>query len=1022
MKSRTKRTLKKVFTNISAALLVVSYFGNTIANEFSGQINSFLGISTTKMVSKDGGTVDDSVYTRYYDSEFTSVADLKAAGLAKVREVEGEGAVLLKNDNHTLPLKGKEVSLFGATAISPVYGGTGSGAVSSADAPTYTQVLTEGGYTVVNEDLLKWYVDEEKGRDFDPGNINEASWKQIQKSDAVSSFGKGETAIFVIGRVGGEANDLKSVEHDDGKNGDYLTLNKNERAVLEGLKEYKEEGKIASIVVLINSANPISAEFINDEDYGIDAALWIGSVGQTGLYAVADILSGTVNPSGSLPDTWWTDNLLNPVMANFGSYTYAGAENYDFGAHARPFDMYVVYQEGIYVGYRYTETRYEDTVLGTPNVGDFAYEDVVAYPFGYGLSYTTFELSDMEVSKSGEGMNTKYTVNVKVTNTGDTAGKKSVQIYAQKPYTKYDIDNQIEKAAAELVGYGKTAVLEPGASETVTVEVPEYFLTSYDALGTGVYILEDGTYYLTAADDSHAAVNNILAAKGKTEKDGMTADGNDKMTYAMEYKFDDTTYSKAYGTGNDVTSLFAAADINRYEGRGDNSVQYISRNDWEGTTMMWTPDDDDHNENFVKLTMTDQMAADVVLDDADLPENDGEWPTMGSEETVYQLIELLQNEDGSEITYDDPKWEAFLDQLTFDQLSKLCAVGLRMTVAVEEIGKPETLDHNGPSGVTQKYSIGKNGYAVQTNDPDKEQSGTCYPCNGILAATFNDSLIAEVGALIGEDAMWAGYAGFYGTGLNIHRTPYAGRVFEYYSEDGILTGLIAGAETAEIQKKGVYVYNKHFVLNDQEEQRQGIGTWCNEQALREIYLRAFELPIVNADAKCVMTAFNRLGTLWSGAMYNLQTAWLRGEAGMSGFAVTDMYDGSYMSKPHEVLAGNDIPDNYPGVTGTVTEGAASDLGFEFAAYAPGASRENAQLARAMRESAHRILYTVVHSRGMDGISADTRIEKVTPWWSQLLTGMQITFFVLTLLGAVLLILDMTGFKFKKKDGAKEETK
>ena len=1015
MKSSTKRTLRKVFTNIMVVLLVLVYFGNSIANEFAGQINSFLGISTSKMVNKDGSPVDENAYPRYYESEYKSVAELKAAGLAKVREVEGEGAVLLKNENNTLPLKEKEVSLFGATAISPVYGGTGSGAVSSADAPSYTQVLTEGGFTVVNEALLDWYVEEEKGRDFDEGNINEASWKQISKSDAVDSFGKGETAIFVVGRVGGEANDLKSVNHDDGKNGDYLTLNKNERSTLEGLKELKDEGKISSIVVLINSANPISAEFINDEDYGIDAALWIGSVGQTGLYAVSDILSGAVNPSGSLPDTWWTDNLLDPAMANFGSYTYEGADQYDFGSHGRVFNTYVVYQEGIYVGYRYTETRYEDVVLGTPKAGDFEYEDVVAYPFGYGLSYSTFELSDMKVEKSGEGMDTAYTVTVNVTNTGDVAGKKTVQIYAQKPYTEYDKENQIEKAAVELVGYGKTQVLEPGASETVTVEVPEYFLTSYDAYNSGVYILDEGTYYFTAADNAHAAVNNILAAKGKKAADGMTEDGNKDMTYSVEYEFDNTTYSKAYGTGNDVTSLFAAADINRYEGRGDNSVTYVSRNDWEGTTMLFTPDDDEgYNTNYVKLAMTDQIAADAVLDDADLPENDGDWPVMGSEETEYQLIDMLKDEAGNEIAYDDPKWDDFLDQLTFQQLSKLCAVGLRMTVAVQEIGKPETLDHNGPSGVTQAYNIGPNGYANQTNDPDKTLTGTCYPCNGILAATFNDKLVEEVGTLIGEDAMWAGYAGFYGTGLNIHRTPYAGRVFEYYSEDGILTGLIAAAETKAIQSKGVYVYNKHFVLNDQEEQRQGIGTWCNEQALRELYLRAFELPIVYADAKCVMTAFNRLGAVWSGAMYDLQTAWLRGEAGMSGFAVTDMYDASYMSKPHEVLAGNDIPDNYPGVSGTKVEGAATDLGFEFAKYAPEASEENAPLARAMRESAHRILYTVVHSRGMDGISADTKIVQVTPWWSTALTTAQYVLLALSILGIVLLILDIAGISLKKK--------
>lgn len=295
----------------------------------------------------------------------------------------------------------------------------------------------------------------------------------------------------------------------------------------------------------------------------------------------------------------------------------------------------------------------------------------------------------------------------------------------------------------------------------------------------------------------------------------------------------------------------------------------------------------------------------------------------------------LEDADGNKIAFDDPLWEDLLDQLTYDDMARLCAVGLRMTVSLESIGKPETLDHNGPSGVTQKYSAGPNGYANQNNDPDKNMTGTCFPCNGIIAATMNDKLAQEVGEIIGEDAMWAGYAGFYGSGVNIHRTPYAGRVFEYYSEDGVLTGLIDTYETIGIQSKGVYVYNKHFVLNDQELQRQGLGTWCNEQAMREIYLRAFELPIVFADAKCVMTAFNRIGAVWSGACHELLTGWLRGEAGMSGHAVTDMYEGDYMSKPHEVLAGNDIPDNFPGTTGTNTTGASTtNLGFEFADYGP----------------------------------------------------------------------------------------
>ncbi len=985
MKSTGKRTLKKVFLNVTAALLCAVYAGSTIANECAGQINSTLGLATSKVVSTlpEGQTEE---YPRYFESAFTSLADLKAAGEAKVREVEGEGIVLLKNDNNLLPFAaGSDVSLVGVTTMDPVYGGTGSGAVDAAGAPNYYDVLTGAGFNVTDKVLLDWYVEGEYKRT--AYEIGEQKWSKVKRNHD-DTIGVGEHAIFVVGRVGGEGDDMVRDNFNDVLDNDYLQLNEEERSILEGLAELKEDGDIASITVIINSANPIAVDFLMDEDYGVDAALWVGSVGQTGLYAVGDVLSGAVTPSGSLPDTWWVANSQNPVQNNFGSYTYEGASSFNLGNNASRFSQYVVYQEGIYLGYKYTETRYEDVVLGTPNVGNYVYEDVVGYPFGYGLSYTTFEMSDLAVTKGGEGTKAEYTVTVKVTNTGKVAGKKAVQVYAQKPYTEYDKQWQIEKAAVDFVGYGKTQLLQPGQSETVTVTVPEYFLTSYDALNTGVYVIAEGAHYLTVADNSHEAVNNILSVKGKTVADGMTAEGNTALVYAADYAFDAETYSKAYGTGAEVTSLFDEADVNRYSGSGDNTVVYYSRSDWEGTVT----------SGYVKLTMTAQMAADALLDDSDLPDDSGvEFPVMG--ETGDEIIQLIHMKD---VAYEDAQWDTFMDQLTFKELAQICANGLRMTYKIDKIGKQETLDHNGPSGVTQKYSLGPNGYATVNNDPLKESKGTCYPCNGIVAATMNDQLVQEVGELIGEDAMWAGYAGLYGTGLNIHRSPYAGRVFEYYSEDGILTGLIDTVETIGIQSKGVYVYNKHFVLNDQEKNRAGIGTWCNEQALREIYLRAFELPIINADAKCVMTAFNRLGAVWAGAYEELLTTWLRGEAGMDGFAVTDMYDGTYMVKVHEVLAGNDIPDNWVG-----------DNISEFEAYGPDGAKANAVVVNAMRESAKRVLYTVANSRGMDGISPNSKVVAITPWWRLTLDIALYALSALTAIAFVLLVLDVTGVKLKK---------
>ena len=982
MKPSSKRTLKKAFLNITAGLCAIVFTGNVIAGECAGQINSALGTATSKVVSTlaEGETEG---YARYFESKYNSIAELKAAGEAKVREVEGEGIVLLKNDNNVLPLKeGSDVALVGVTILDPVYGGTGSGAVDANGAANYYDVMTQAGYNVVDKALLDYYVEKEAKRN--AHEIGEIKWSKVKKNNG-DTIGNGEDVIFVVGRVGGEGNDV-TVTIDDTLDDDYLKLNENELSILEGLKELKDDSKIRSITMIINSANPMSVGFLNDEAYGVDAALWVGSVGQTGIYAVGDVISGKTNPSGSLPDTWWVDNQLNPVQNNFGSYTYADANSFDLGTNANKFNQYVVYQEGIYVGYKYTETRYEDVVMGTPNAGSFNYNSVVGYPFGYGLSYTNFSFSDMQVEKTGEGQQTSYDVSVKVTNTGAVAGKKTVQVYAQKPYTEYDKQNGIEKAAVELAGYGKTAILQPGESEVVKVNVPEYFLTSYDATGTGVYILDEGHYYLTVADDSHAAANNILAAKGMTTENGMTAAGDASLTYGMDYTFDAETYATSYGTGSEVKSLFADADVNRYEGSGDNSVVYYSRSNWAGTVT----------SGPVQLTMTAQIAADAKLDDSDLPDATGiEFPTMG-ESANLQLVNMMDYD------YDDPQWDIFMDQLTYEQMAKLCANGLRMTINIDAIGKPLTVDHNGPSGVTQKYSVGENGYAVQTNDPQKDIKGTCYPCNGIIAATFNDELIREVGELIGEDAMWAGYAGLYGTGLNIHRSPYAGRVFEYYSEDGTLTGLVDAAETLGIQSKGVYVYNKHFVLNDQENNRAGIATWINEQALREIYLRAFELPIVNADAKCVMTAFNRLGAQWAGAYTELLTDWLRGEAGMEGFAVTDMYDDTYMVKANEVVAGNDIPDNYVG----------DDIS-QFAAYGPNGTTPNAAVAQALRTSSKRVLYTVLHSRGMDGISSNTQIVSVTPWWQMTLNVAQWTLTGLTALALLLLLLDMAPRKKKK---------
>lgn len=942
-------------TAILLALLVLSIF---IVKENYGAVNAFLGAETFKVVETEGS---EQVDTEYFKSDYNVLRDLMTEGAKVSRQVSAEGIVLLKNDNNVLPLRDgmRDVSLFGITTVDPVFGGTGSGAVNTDAAPTFKEAMENSGFTV-NDTVWNFYNENkfDYGREelrnegdwFSSGfTINEVPWKKVEDETGNSFVKFGDAAIVMLGRVGGEGADLSRDAFVDPTATDknYLKLTTDEIDMLEALS--REKGKsFSTIIVLLNSANQIETEFLNNPKYKIDAAMWVGSVGQEGLNAVADILSGSVVPSGRLSDMYWNTHDQNPVHANFGLHFY---DNYDEYGLKMGFNHYVVYQEGIYLGYRYGETRYEDVVTGRANAGNFNYKNVISYPFGYGLSYTDFTYSNFSVIKEGK----TYTAKVDVTNTGsEFSGKEVVQFYLQKPYTDYDITNGIEKAAVELVQFGKTKILAPGETQTITVEIDEKYFASYDASGAGTYVVAEGDYYITVARDSHDAVNNILAAKGYTTEQGMDSDGDPLFTARFNMAFDDKTYSVSSVTGHDIENLFDNADINRYEGAGENSVIYLSRNDWDGTVVLNRP---------VELSLNNAMMADLKAQTAPLEKDDVEYPNFGIDSGL-KLINLRADDEGNPISFDDPKWDLLLDQLTWDDMTYLLSTGLRKTGAIDTIAKPETLDHNGPSGLTQPYSSGPLGLAIKRNDRDKDEQPMSYPSNGIKASTFNQELAYRVGELVGEDALWAGYAGLYGTGVNMHRSPYEGRAFEYYSEDPVLSGKIVAKESEGTQSRGCYVYLKHFVLNDQEGGRTGIATWANEQSIREIYLRAFELPIIEGGAKNVMQAFNRIGLVAAPNSVELMENYLRGEIGMEGFTVTDFY-GSYgpvLSRPNTVLTGTDLPDGDIDPSKTFDE------------YKEGYG----ELVNAMRLATKRILYTVVHSNAMNGISANTAIVTVTP--------------------------------------------
>ena len=753
--------------------------------------------------------------------------------------------------------------------------------------------------------------------------------------------------------------------------GDYLRLCKEEIEMLENLEQLKEQGTFKKIVVLLNSSNTLQLDFV--DDYGIDAVLWIGDVGMTGITAVADILAGTVNPSGRIVDTFLKDNHSSPAMQNFGAYPYTNGADYDVATAQNNTDPgigkcnrdYVVYQEGIYVGYRYYETRYEDYVLNQGNAGEYDYSSDVAFPFGYGLSYTTFEYSNFSVQEQGD----TFQVEVDVKNTGAVDGKHTVQIYFQSPYTQYDIDNQVEKAAVELCGFDKKFIAA-GDTEHFTITVEKEDLTSYDHMNAKTYILEDGDYYFTVGKDAHDAINNILAAKG-ADQGRMTAAGDAGLASKWNNPaFDKATYAVSSVTGKPITNLFEDADLNKYEGDDGQDITYLSRSDWTGT---WP--------STVSLKITDQMWKDGLShNEADrkaMVETaksrywaDATMPQVGVSGTLNASM-------FAETEADDPSWNDLVSQIPYSEMTNLIYNGFHLTQPVPSISLPGTNDENGPQGFTKSLMGGASAMAYTSED--------------VMAATFNLELIENMGKCIGEDFLHATdesgtvFSGIYGPGANIHRTPYCGRNFEYYSEDGWLSGRVAAVEVAAIQDRGVYVFTKHFALNDQEEGRYGISTWSNEQAIRELYLEGFEGSVARGGGMGVMSSFNRLGVTWSGAHHGLMTGVLRDEWGMKGAAITDCsVMAAYMDYRLGVLAGQDLWDGY-------------SMGMETL---DGLDNDPA-IVSAVQTAVKHIAYSITHSHAMNVGNATVRA--ITPWWQMAIYAATGVMAVLTAGSAFMLI-------------------
>ena len=954
---------------LTAAIPVTAYYET--------MINAALNAKTQKIIPGEDSKI-------FYWTDYESEEDLVNNDMAVCRQVEAEGAALLLNKNNALPLAADaKMSLFSQSAVDPVLTGTGSAFMATGDVVSLYAALQDSfAPGCVNQELWKFYKTSGykrvnatlSGGSPDQYRINEVPWEKYPEALKATFPQYGDAAIVVLSRSSGEGADLpNSLEalRDYMTDGDYLRLCAEERALLDNLMQLKQDGVFKKVIVILNSSSTLQLDFI--DDYDIDALLWVGNLGLNGIPAVADILAGKVNPSGRIVDTFQKDNHAAPAMQNYDAYPYtnaaelglAAAQNNTAAGIDKCNQNYVVYQEGIYVGYRYFETRYEDYVLGRGNAGDYDYDKLVAFPFGSGLSYTTFDYSDFKITDQGSTI----LAEVDVTNTGGVDGKHTVQIYFQSPYTQYDIDNGVEKAAVELCGFDKKEIAA-GKTEHFAIEIRKDDLTSYDSTLAKTYIMDAGDYYFTVASDAHNAVNNILMAKG-ADTSRMSGTGDAALTAAWTLdKLDTTTYAVSAYTGNAITNLFEDADLNKYAGAEGQTVTYLSRNDWQGTfpttqslrvtDAMWA-DGLTHNAEE-RTAIVEKMKA-LYWQGATLPEN-------GTGGTLKAI-------DFVEMPYEDTAWDKLVSQISYGDMLDTIYNGAFNTHALPAINLPATMEADGPTGYTKSLMGGASGMAFTSED--------------VIASSYSRDLAYLVGNCMAEDMLHSNQnsdstsvAGIYAPGLNIHRSQYLGRHNEYYSEDGWLSGEIAASQVQGIRSKGVLAFAKHFALNDQEQGRYGISVWANEQSIREVYLEAFE-GAIRGGAMNVMTSFNRIGVVWSGSHYGLMTGILRDEWGMEGAAITDMsINAKWMDYRMGLLAGQDIWCGQKGSMGTLD-----------------GSENDPAIASAVHKAMKNIVYSVTRTNAMN--VGDAVVLTITPTWKIALYALTGAFYVLTAAGVFLTI-------------------
>lgn len=1010
-------------TATGASLLALSICATTVVDSFRTDIDKFLGTQSTQFITDT--TDDEPAYT--YASDYASTTELLDAIEDLGERMNEEGSVLLKN-NGALPLTAEEtqkLSLLGFSSYYPVMGGDMGSSLSvnegtDADTVDFVQALTAKGFAI-NTALQQMYQSLEAsftteieswggttvytritapsiGGTFSSKEPSQAALNGAN-ADWVATMDDYNTMIITIARAAGENRDYTpgadGVDPTQSLNQtDPLGLSDDERQLIDAAVAAKASNG-GKVIVLLNNASAMEIEEIAAND-GVDAILQIGLPGGYGFYGVADILSGAANPSGHLTDTYAVAAANSPAAQNYGNLPWSNInESYSNMNSA------LVEAEGIYTGYKYYETRYFDTVAGQGNAADavgsstgsaWAYADEVTYPFGYGLSYTTFTqtLDSVNVDLDAQTV----TAQITVTNTGSVAGKDVAQLYASVPYTDYDKQNGIEKSAIQLLDYGKTAELAPGASETLTLVADAEDLTSWDSASTnaagttGNFILDPGTYYFTVGNGSNEATNNVLAAQGYTTANGMTAEGNAANVVTWELaELDNTSFARTKN-GTAVENQLADMDLNYWM---PGTVTYLTRNDWAGT---WP-------QTYENLTATDEMLDYLDNDTYEITANgDPASVTFGAQNGLT-LADLKGVSD-----MEDPRWSSLLDQILLEDTMIRTGFGGTSTKAIESIMSPEVIQNDGPNGINS-YTLGQyantdaasgDPCAVDANDPNLAyRFGTM--CNEtVIAQTFSKALAAEYGSVIGNYSLWSNLTIFWGAGTNLHRLPYNARNHEYYSEDPILTDGQAAAYIAAGKNYGVIIAPKHFAFNDTEVNRSGVAAFMTEQKARETDLRAVQGCIEDAGALGVMTTFNRIGVTAGNAHYGLLMNILRGEWGFMGLMSEDfIQDASYSVLKEAVHCGVTMTCN----TGESTTAAIAE---KWSYWTVDNVGQDATLMQDLKNVMTWQNYAIANSNAMDGMTSNTRLVSVRTWYDNTLTAVTILFGVISLGAAAMYVM------------------